>query len=85
MRAVTARKKGRVARVRTSVRVLEACDETTAAVLESDKLGLSLHRHVGFAQPVDQQPFVFVLRKNECVRVGADARAHLAKQRRATW
>src|SRR5262245_53100035 len=53
IRAVTARNKGRLAGAQASVRVLEAGDETIAAVLESDELGLSLHGHAGFAQPVD--------------------------------
>src|SRR5262249_20266451 len=81
MGTVTAGNESCLAGLEACVRTPEVRDYVAAALLEADEFRLPLDRCPGIAQPVDQQPFVLVLRKDERIRVRADARAHVAEHR----
>jgi hypothetical protein len=78
---VTAGYEGSLAGVEASISALEPRDDTVALLLEPEEFRLPLDRPSGVAQPIDQQPFVLILRKDERVSVGADARAHVTEHR----
>src|SRR5262245_32278562 len=79
VRAVAAGDERRLARLDGLARTLEAGDDVTAAFFEADELRAAFDGDAGLCQPVDQQPLVLVLRKDEGVRIRTDAGAHVAK------
>ena len=62
---------------------LKPRDDALVAFLESDEFRLPLDLYSGVAQPIDQQPLVLVLRKDERIGVRADARCPSVRTPRA--
>ncbi len=81
MRAVTPGDVGRIRCFDRAIPTLHAGAHAAVDLLEPDHLGLSLDVDTGGVQAIDQHTFVFVLRKDEDVRVRADARSDVAERR----
>ena len=79
MRAVAASDVRRLTRFGRAIRSAQSCLHPTRDLLERHKLGRALDVDAGFAQAIDQQPFVLVLRKNQCVGKRTDAGAYIAE------
>ena len=69
----------RLARFHFPIRPLQTGEHTIRSILEAQKLRWALDPHAGVGQAIDQQTFVFVLRKDQRVRKGAEAGAHFAE------
>src|SRR4030095_4572497 len=74
--AVAAGDERGVAEVDATTCTLQPRDDAIDAFLESDEFRLPLDLYSGVAQPIDQQPLVLVLRKNERIGIRTDALAH---------
>jgi hypothetical protein len=79
MSAVTAGDERSRARVQAAVCALDPRHDMIAALLEPDEFRLALDRDAGASETIEQQSLVLLLRKDERVRLRADAGAHLAK------
>ncbi len=58
---------------------LDPGDDSARGLLESEDLGLAFDLDACVAKPIDQQSFVFILRKDQHVRIRTDAFAHVAE------
>ena len=80
MRAVTAGDVVDITRFCRAIGPLDAGSHTSPGLLECQHFGLPLHIDTGFAKPIDQHTFVFVLRKNQDEGVRTDARTDVAER-----
>ena len=81
MTAVAAGNERGLADVEAAVCTLEPREDAIGAFLKSDELSVPLDRDSSVAQPLNQQPLVFVLREDERIGVRANARAHRSEHR----
>src|SRR5262249_46673936 len=79
MRSVTTGKVGRRTLVYHSVRPFEARDDAIRCDLKIQQFRSAFHFHAGFTQTTEKEKFVFVLGKNQRIRVGAEAGAQIAE------
>ena len=79
MSAVAAGDVGRFAGLRSAVSVLQFCDDAIASLDKPGQLDRPLDEHARVFQTIDEQLLVLILRKDERIRVWADAAAHVAE------
>jgi hypothetical protein len=79
--AVAAGNERGFAEVDAATCALKPRDDAIVAFLESDEFRLPVDPDSSVTQPIDQQPLVLVLWKNERIGVRADAPAHRSEHR----
>src|SRR3954453_4123579 len=79
VRAVTTGEMTSLACLGGSIGALEAGAHTVSRFFECDELRLPLDADAGISKPIDQQPFVLVLRVDERIRKRTEIPAHIAE------